>query len=338
MLFPRGEVRHQNLLTAYTDFSALITTLKSEGFSGTVEVEFPGNKGVLFIASGEIINAEANRGSDPRRLLGQEAARHLLSLSNQKDGILQVYRMDPDRVAAVTGTLESEILYKDLSSDFTRLDRLVLKLKEEKHTGFIEILTKDQNPAGVLFLQDGEIADLFTATESGASVVEKKTAPVFLENAVKQGAIFNVYRSNGKMTSKPTPAKGTGTKDLIPILQDVLSRVEKLVDILVLRGAFRKGFRKALIEKSADYPFLDPFAGEFEYRDGSVVFTGDAELKDFARGIGECLQTAVSNLEHEFPKKKLVPVKVKAEIESCLEHHREEMKRLGVDTFFSSFY
>ena len=41
MILPKGEVRHENLLTAYTDVSALLNALKSEGFSGTLDIEFP---------------------------------------------------------------------------------------------------------------------------------------------------------------------------------------------------------------------------------------------------------------------------------------------------------
>ena len=44
-MFPKGEVRHQNLLTAYTDVSALLSALKSEGFSGILEIEFPEKEG-----------------------------------------------------------------------------------------------------------------------------------------------------------------------------------------------------------------------------------------------------------------------------------------------------
>jgi len=58
MIIPKGETRHQNLLTSYTDFSALLSTLKSEGFSGIIEIEFPEIKGAVFIDSGDIINAE----------------------------------------------------------------------------------------------------------------------------------------------------------------------------------------------------------------------------------------------------------------------------------------
>ena len=45
----------------------------------------------------------------------------------------------------------------------------------------------------------------------------------------------------------------------------------------------------------------------------------------------------VSNLLDELPKKKMIPLKLKAEIESSLERHRETMKRLGVDSVLPSF-
>ena len=390
MLFPKGEIRHQNLLTAYTDLSALVTTLKSEGFSGSVEVEFPGSKGTLFVASGEIINAEARRGADSKRMIGQEAARHLLGLSNQKDGVLHVYRMPPDRVAIVTSTLQSEIIFKDLSSDFTRLDRLIIKLREERHNGFIEILTKEHKEMGILFFLDGEVNDLLTTSETGASLVDKKSILGYLENVVKQGVIFNVYRSGGKpplkeappkealpkevspkeappkemppkeVTSKEMPpreplpkeappkgappkeltpkAMGGGVKDLIPFLQDLLSKVEKLVDGASRKGTFLSGFKRSLIEKSLDYPFLDPFAGEFEYREGTIVFRGETGARDFAKGIGESLRATLDLLEEEFPKNRILPVKLRAGIESSLEQYREGLKRLGVDSVLASIF
>ena len=68
MIFPRGEVLHRNLSTAYTDFPALLSTLKTGDFSGIIEIEFPENKGVIFIDSGEIINAEAKIGADSKRI------------------------------------------------------------------------------------------------------------------------------------------------------------------------------------------------------------------------------------------------------------------------------
>jgi len=202
MIFPKGEVLHKDLSTVYTDFSALLSTLKKGDFSGIIEIEFPENKGVIFVDSGEIINAEAKIGGDSKRMIGQEAIQTLMTLSHQKDGVINIYRLSSERVAIVASNLQHEILFKGLSTDFTRLDRLLLKLREDKHNGFIEVLTKEHQVMGVLFLEGGEPVEMFTTPESGPSVFGRKSIPIFVENAIKQGAIFDVYMSQGKILKK----------------------------------------------------------------------------------------------------------------------------------------
>jgi len=353
MIFPRGEVLHKSLSTAFTDFSALLSTLKTGNFNGIIEIEFPDSKGIIFIDAGEVINAEAKVGPDSKRIIGKEAIQTLMTLSNQKDGVINIYRLSPERVAIVAGNLQHEILFKGLSTDFTRLDRLLIKLREEKHNGFIEVRTKEDQAMGVLFLEGGEPVEMFTTPETGPSVFGRKSIPIFVENAIKQGAIFDVYKSQGKILKKEieevkeikevkekrVPGRGEELKNLSPILQEILSQTEKLVDgTSRKKGFFIKIFKESLIEKSEEFPFLDPFAGEFEYREGAIQFTGEVGIKDFAKGIVECLVTTLSRLEKELPKDKILPLKLKAGIESSLEQHREVLKRLGVEPITASIF
>ena len=114
MIYPRGEVIHRNLSTSYTDFNALLSTLKSGSFSGMIEIEFPENKGVVFIDSGEIINAEAKIGDDPKEMIGLEAIQALLTLSKEKNGSINIYQLAPERVAIVASNIQHEILFKGL--------------------------------------------------------------------------------------------------------------------------------------------------------------------------------------------------------------------------------
>ncbi len=354
MILPRGEALHKNLSTAYTDFTALLSTLRTGDFSGIIEIEFPENKGTIFVDSGEIINAEARVENDSKRVVGQEAIQAVLTLSNQKDGMINVCRLAPERVAIVASNLQYEILFKGLSTDFTRLDRLLLKLREDKHNGFIEVLTKEQQAMGVLFLEGGEPVEMFTTPESGPSVFGRKSIPIFVENAIKQGAIFDVYKSQGKILKKE--AKGTDEtreiketkekkaagpredlKELMPILQEIIFQAEKLVDgSSRKKGLFHKIFKESLIEKSEEFPFLDPFAGEFEYREGTIQFTGETGVRDFTTGIVEGLVGTLSHLEKELPKDKILPLKLRAGIESSLERYGEALKRLGVHAITST--
>jgi len=331
-------------MTSYTDLPALLSTLKSEGFSGTIEIEFPEKKGVLFIDTGEIINAEAEVGADSKRMIGPEAVQCLLTLSKQKDGVLNVYRLSPEQAAIVASNLNHEIIFKELSTDFTRFDRLIMKLREEKHHGFIEVFTRDHQPMGVLFLQEGEPTEMFATSASGPSVFGRKSIPTFVENAVKAGAIFNVYRTLDKISKEEKKEEKNVTggvedlKELTLIFQEVLSKVENLVDGISQKGKFLGAFKKSLLEESDKYPFLDPFSSEFEYREGTVQFTGDAVDKDLAQGILECLRATLSQLAKELPQNKIFPLKLRAEIESSLKPYQETVKRLGIDAALSSFF
>jgi hypothetical protein len=357
MILPKGEVLHRHLSTAYTDFAALLSTLKTGDFSGIIEIEFPENKGSIFVDSGEVINAEARVGNDSQRVVGQEAIQAVLNLSNRKDGVINVHRLAPERVAIVASNLQDEILFKGLSTDFTRLDKLLLKLREDKHNGFIEVLTKEQQVMGVLFLEGGEPVEMFTTPESGPSVFGRKSIPIFVENAIKQGAILDVYKSKGnkilkkgrteagetretrQTEEKKLVGPGQDLKELMPILQEIISQAEGLVEgSSGRRGLFHKIFKESLIEKSEEFPFLDPFAGEFEYREGTIRFNGEAGAKDFATGIVEGLVSALSRLEKELPKDKILPLKLKAGIESSVERHGEALKRLGVHAITSSIF
>lgn len=357
MILPKGEVRHQNLLTAYTDVSALVSALKSEGFSGFVEIEFPEKRGTIFIDSGEILNAEIKEKNNAERMVGQEAIAAFLTFSNQKDGVVNVCQLPPEHVALVTSHLQYEILFKELSTDFTRLDRLLLKLREDKHDGFIEVLTKEKKALGVLFVEGGEPVEMFTLPESGPSIFGRKSIPVFVENVIKQGgAILNVYKSRIKVyrkekpvaesksvaeskppeESKPITGGKEGLKELIPVFQDALSKAEKLVDAASRNGTFIGTFKKSLIEKAETFSFLDPFVGEFEYQDGAIHFSGEAGEKEFTKGILECLNTTLIFLEKELPKNKMLSLKVRAEIKSTLELHGDAFKRLGLTEVVSS--
>jgi len=125
-------------------------------------------------------------------------------------------------------------------------------------------------------------------------------------------------------------------KEVIPILQETLSNAEKLVDAASRDGIFMGTFKKCLIEKAETFSFLDPFAGEFEYQDGVIKFSGEVGEKEFTKGILECLNTTLILLEKELPKNKMLSLKLGAEIKSSLELHSDTLRRLGLTDVVTS--
>jgi hypothetical protein len=232
-----------------------------------------------------------------------------------------------------------------------------VKLREDKHDGFVEILSKGHQVLGVLYLEEGEPVEIFTnSSESEPSMAGKKSIPVFVENAIRQGALFNVYRTLSKTSrvkeepprkreeplkpkEEPPKARGPeGARELIPVFQEILSKTERLVDGVTKKGTFLYTFKESLVEHAEAFDFLDPFAGEFDYRDGIIRFIGEAKEKDFARGMVESIHTALTHLEGRLPKDRMFPVRLRAEIESAVERHRGVMKRLGVEGIISELF
>ena len=416
MTFPKGEVVHQDLSTAYTDASELLSTLMSNGFSGIVELVFPRHKGAFFVSSGLVVNAMVEDRESGDVLAGEEATQQLLSLSGREDGTLNVFRLSQAQVEFAASAFGSEIVHKGLSTDFVKLDRFIRKLADEKHNGFLEIFSREGHPLGTIFLKDGNPAGIHNPSGSPA-YREPEAVPEFLEQISRQGATFNVHKSivrfplkngipTGEVTLRAPSEKLTerqeivaepervmeeeeivivqeedllekeetviqeerltgreetmpqedrqpvrpqkdifqeekesmergwvavnavnkemnGRSELIVTLQKILARVEQLVDGFSQKGTFQRVFKGVLIDKSDQYPFVDPFAGQFDYYDGKISLDEEIDPDKFGAGIADCFNLTLSRLKKGFPKNMVLPHGLKADIESFLKCYPE---------------
>lgn len=197
MIFQKGEVVHQNLSTEYTDVPDLLATLTSNGFAGYVEVELPHQKGTFFIRKGQVLGALLESGPDDQTMpFGQEAKIELLGLTSKEVGILNIYKLPAAQVDAIVTKFSAEIVFKGLTTDFVKLDKFIQKLGTEHHTGYVEVFSKKDQLMGTLFMKEGELVDLHLPSESEYnSLSEPQDIPTFLEDIIRQGAVFDVYRS-----------------------------------------------------------------------------------------------------------------------------------------------
>ena len=330
MIFPKGEVVHKNLSTSYTNLNGLLLSLKSEDFSGYVKIGFLDYEAVMFMDSGDIINAIERIGDKKR--FGQSAIGNIISKAKEQDGVISVYQLSPELVTVLASTLKREILYKDLSTDFTSLERLIGKLGEESHTGYIEIALRDGKGTGVIFFQEGEpIETILTGRDGNLSSGTNLLSQV-LEEAQGAGAVFNVYKAHLSASSDQMGEIGEegDLQDLVRVLQDTISAIETVVDGLIRKGTFISELRRALVKRSNAYPFLDPFAAEFSYKDGQIVFTGKADVHEFARGVGECLGLTIRALSHQFSKREIVD-QVRGELDQIKADFRQEISRFDLE-------
>ncbi len=295
MILPREKVIYENLNTSFTSFEELIINLKTNRFTGVIQIQFWEYEGILFLDSGRVINAiEENAG---KRSFGQVAIDNLFEKVHEKDGTISVFGLSSELVTLLAGAIKNEIVYKELSSDFTNLEKLLQKLKIEQHTGYIEILSRDEKHVATIFLQGGEPLESIV-TANGKAIANAGVHGEIFNLIEKQGAIFNVYRSMMGHRNEHII-----TREEISLLMDIWGEIIATIERKFPSGSFIKIFKDILIEKADSYPFLDPFSAEFDYRDQKASFEGTMP-PDFNKGLSEVLQEAIqryqiTGLSHE---------------------------------------
>lgn len=84
--------------------------------------------------------------------------------------------------------------------------------------------------------------------------------------------------------------------DLTGLMSQVIAAVERGMTVAGRGSSFPTALRAGLLAVTEQFPFLDPFAAEFEYHDREIVFVGSAQPDEFARGLTEALRQMVEDL------------------------------------------
>lgn len=383
MIFPKGEVVHQNLSTEYTDVPDLLSTLTSNGFAGYVEIEFPQQKkGAFLIRGGQVLGAVVASGPTLILPFSQETTDQIINMTIQEVGTLTIYRLSMAQIDAVVTRFGAEIVFKGLTTDFVKLDKFIQKLSIERHTGYIEVFSKTNELMGTLFLKEGGLTDLHIPSESeDFPISEPKAIPSFLEDVIRQGGIFDVYKSLvvSAPSEEPKPEfesktrddtlnksnveqeicqekadvvevaqneekkeyeepDANGRGDALGAFQDIITKTEEFVDGFSREGIFLRAFKRALIERSDMYPFLDPFTDQFDYKQGKMMLDEEVKLDLFAAGIAESFNLTLSHLKKEFPKNMNLSGYLKTELESRFKLYEDAMRRSGIQSVPQVFF
>jgi hypothetical protein len=237
---------------------------------------------------------------------------------------------------------------------------------------------------GKLSFKSGETVGLQITPESGvSSCFEPVAIPPLLDEFVKQGATFNVYRSTVfsmpakgtdsvaakvnkeatgikkhklepfeelnvkeedifevKLEEEPVPPKrpdivekqkvengaGNGRNEFLTALQRIFLKMEKFLDSFSDKGGFQRAFKRACVEKSETYHFLDPFEGKFDYQGKKIRLDADVGTEEFIMAIAESFDLTLSYIKKDLPKNVFLPPGLKGDIESTFKNYQGNVK------------
>ncbi len=329
MMFPKDRTLYANLNTSFTSFDALIGDLQGRKLTGYVEVTAPGYTGTLLLSEGEIVGAQQILAGV--RLVGPAATRSVMERATEKDGTINVYSAFPDVVLLLHRLMDSRPLYRDLTSAFTSLDRLIAKLRSDGLTGYVEVHVAEGEAAGIIYLSGGEPVE--SVFSSGEEMINGQKALNSIVQAVNNaGGTFNVFVEAAQEAVAGAPPQGSSQEgyraEIIAFWEEVLSIAESAADGFARPGRFLTAFKEVLVSRAVTYPFLDPFAAEFTYSGGRISFD-EALPDDFNKALGNCLSETVSKLAFQLKRADL-EARVRSQMAGIGEKHAAVVDRFGL--------
>ncbi len=312
IIIPKEKPAIRNLNSYYLNINKLIEHYQGELGSGVVHFESPTMQCALFFDEYQVINGCFE---DKKGVVGGGAAiERIMRMASTSNFVVSVYGIRTDRLYYWANLSNSEVLYDGLTTEFTDLEGLLRKMEAEKLTGCIDARLKGDFKGGLLFFFNGETIGGLSAEDSGnidrsgafrdelvnrsrAYGGEFSVSRIFLDNAENGSPLTPQAPTKAKQkktvsaAEKPQEKRRSAEKKdrrIVSMLEGLLGTLERVVrKNRKIRHDFETLLNRKFVEKVDTYEFLDPFAAEFQYADGKVIFTGDASPKELVAAISE---------------------------------------------------
>lgn len=321
VVFPGEKPVIENLNSYYLDTVKLLEHYQGQVDSGVIHFRSAPAEGVIFFDKDGLL--EGVYEGKGEHIKGKAAVDHLLRSASAENYTISVYQVEADQIYFWSGILGATRIYENLSTEFTDLDGLIKKMASEKLSGYIEISLNSSGEGAVIFFRNGHFLGGSYSREKGKLDRSREGRESIIRKAKSVGAVFHV--------SSIPPAKvggeGKATRDLS---QDIIEPMEELLVLVEnlfhssksIKGDFRTLLKKKFLELAETYPFLDPFAGEFEYTEHKIRYKADASEANLAAGLFTSVKSLVRDVD--------VKGELKAGMDGWLKKYGKKLVILGI--------
>jgi hypothetical protein len=238
-------------------------------------------------------------------------------------------------VIASRGEHEDEWDALELADDAAR-QKLFMECK--KAAGTFDVYFKDPDAASVAdeaerlvegsnaiiepeVVQPG--ADLRTEPSVVAASADSTVAPLTQEIANEL--------SLGAEEFAPAGDEDETMTELKRLMGEIAGTIEGSAQAVDRHDGFAMCLRAGQLKIADRYPFLDPFASEFEYLTGEIVFVGQATAEQFVAGLTEALSLAIKSLAEANAYGEKFRAYVREDLGKLLARNQTELESYGLD-------
>lgn len=325
MILPKGTAVFGNLTSTMINIDGFFDELKKRRLTGYVTATTSDISGIIFFRDGVPVNAIEEMGSD--RIVGESSLTDLVRRCQTESVALDVSELSTSILNAVIGLLNSETVYKNLRSDFVSLDKLLMTLEEEKHTGCLKI-TMDAD-CGMLFFENGIPIDGTFVRSDGTDIAGSDSLNMILDASEQTNATINVYRadvveSEGDVATADN-SKTDNSEELLEVYNEVISGIEARINNLIGSGRFKRELTSAIASHNLK---------DLTYDDGAIGYTGELNQSDFVGELNSVIAEAIGGVSTIIPKR-TIESSIRAGLKDITDAHKEEIEQFGIyETIF----
>lgn len=299
IIYPKQRPVIKKLNSYFLNIPKFIEHYQGEIGTGCVALTCAGMEAAIFFNKDDLINVVMDRKTeDGARLISMD---EMIGIFGKRNFSVNLYEIEEALVDYWANLPKATVIYSNLSTDFTNLEKLIAKMQAERLTGYIDVTLSGDNGRAVIFFCGGKCLGASHSWESWRLKTDGTLWHSLMSKAADLGAVFHVLRMPLGKETKPRELSagqnGNGARNAMAMLEALLNVLEDEVRAdKRVKADFTLLLKKKFVEKADSFPFLDPFAAEFDYCDHRLVCHAAIKDRDALTGVTEVVREISAEL------------------------------------------
>ncbi len=269
-MIPKFDAYYANLHSSFLIFEKYIEFLKNEFLNGFVLIEGNNQKAYMFLFEGELQSCLCTTKKGYKKISPVECAATYLT----DDSFISTYRCLHEQVDFFSNAHTANLVYNNLSSDIINPVKLMNRCRSDNFTGYIESSDGISPKNSYIYFYNGAVLGTMNLSSRDG----------YFENPVENSTIQHKIANSSINLYKLLPEVRDPEKDRTTVIRCF----EEILNMLEADGQsrdFSSIWRKCALELSDQFVFLDPFAGEFNYKNKKIDVWEKINIKTAAHGM-----------------------------------------------------